>query len=159
MSITIKCELWERLKKGLFPQTNKGTHILRIRGWKLQGISCSNDQTNSKSLQGGNNYYNPDPLVRLISKSNEMTVLVEGQNCTALLDSGAQVCSINIHLGQKLGLEIHKLQTMLNLEERREEKFHTWVIPSWSCGYQRLGHSRRIYYSSLSKTAHLGTGF
>ena len=55
---------------------------------------------------------------RLVPKasSSHYTVLVEGQNCTALVDSGAQVSTINIQLVQKLCLPIHKMQTMLNLK-------------------------------------------
>ena len=45
-----------------------------------------------------------------------MTILVRGQNCTALVDCGAQVSTINIHLVKKWGLSIHKFETILNIE-------------------------------------------
>ena len=91
MSITIKHELGETKEEALLPDQQEE---LKPSGseWKLWRIHFSNHQTNSKSLQGGwGNYYNPDPLIRLISQCNEAIVLVEGQKCTALVDSGAQV--------------------------------------------------------------------
>ena len=45
-----------------------------------------------------------------------MTVLVEGQNFTVLVDSGAQVSTMNILVVQKLGCPLHTLQTILNIE-------------------------------------------
>ena len=124
----------------------------------LRIISCSNHQFLNKYLQeGGGNYYNPDPLIRFIGKYYETTVLVEGQNFTALVDSGVWVSTIDIHLVQKLSLLIHKLQSILNIEGMGR-RFHICGIPSWSCQYQRLRHSGRMHCSSLSKTVHLGIG-
>ena len=59
-------------------------------------------------------YYNPDPLARLIGKSNESTIIIDGKICTALIDSGAQVTTITIDLVNKLKLPIYGLQTLLN---------------------------------------------
>ena len=61
-----------------------------------------------------NQYYNPDPLARLIGKSNESTIIIDGKQYTALIDSGAQVTTIMVDLVNKLRLPIYGLQTLLN---------------------------------------------
>ena len=59
-------------------------------------------------------YYNPDALARLIGKSNESTIIIDGKQCTALIDSGAQVMTITVDLVNKLKLPIYGLKTLLN---------------------------------------------
>ena len=59
-------------------------------------------------------YYNPDPLARLIGKSNESTIIIDGKQCTALIDSGEQVTTITVDLVNKLKLPIYELKTLLN---------------------------------------------
>ena len=59
-------------------------------------------------------YYNPDPLARLIGRSNESTIIIDGEQHTALIDSGAQVTTITVDLVNKLKLPIYGLQTLLN---------------------------------------------
>ena len=39
----------------------------------------------------GQRYHNPDPLLRLIGPANEATIIIEGQQFLALIDSGAQL--------------------------------------------------------------------
>ena len=39
-------------------------------------------------------YHNPDPLVWLISHSNEDTVVVEGVEMMALVDNGSQIFAL-----------------------------------------------------------------
>ena len=61
-------------------------------------------------------YHNPDPLIRLIGPVNESTVLLEGKEYPALLDSGAQPSGISLKLARKLGLKIYQLDTLLDIE-------------------------------------------
>ena len=61
-------------------------------------------------------YHNPDPLIRLIGPVNESTVILEGKEYSALLDSGAQPSGISLKLARKLGLKIYQLDTLLDIE-------------------------------------------
>ena len=68
-------------------------------------------------------YHNPDPLFRLIGEPNEAEVVVEGKRVKSLIDSGAQISSISDKLAKSLGLKIHELQTLLDLEPTEGGKF------------------------------------
>ena len=46
-------------------------------------------ETRATSNSSRDQYYNPDPLARLIGKSNESTIIIDGKKCIALIDSGA----------------------------------------------------------------------
>ena len=46
--------------------------------------------------RGGPKYYNPDPLCRLIGPRNEVQVIVNKEEVTALVDSGAQISAISM---------------------------------------------------------------
>ena len=81
--------------------------------------------TNNKTRD---QYYNPDPLARLIGKSNKSTIIIDGKQCTALIDSGAQVTTITIDLVNKLKLPIYGLKTLLNFRGMGEETFHIMDI-------------------------------
>ena len=61
-------------------------------------------------------YHNPDPLFRLIGESNETKIIVENNKIKALIDTGAQVSSISDTFAKRLGLEIKKLTTLLELK-------------------------------------------
>ena len=61
-------------------------------------------------------YHNPDPLIQLIGPVNESMVILEGKEYPALLDSGAQPSGISLKLAKKLGLKIHQLDTLLDIE-------------------------------------------
>ena len=61
-------------------------------------------------------YLNPDPWVRLIGDTNETKVVLEGVNCTSLVDSGAQVSSITEQLAHTLELEIKPLRKLVRIE-------------------------------------------
>ena len=61
-------------------------------------------------------YHNPDPLIQLIGPVNESTVILEGKEYPALLDSGAQPSGISLKLAKKLGLKIYQLDTLLDIE-------------------------------------------
>ena len=58
------------------------------------------------TLLEADRYLNPDPLVRLIGETNETQVKLEGQNFTALIDSGAVISQITESLANMLGLKI-----------------------------------------------------
>ena len=47
-----------------------------------------------KISQVAERYHNPDPLLRLIGLANEATIIVEGQEFPALIDSGAQLSTM-----------------------------------------------------------------
>ena len=61
-----------------------------------------------------NRYYNPDPLVRLIGKSNESIIIIDREQHTTLIGSDVQVTTITVDLVNKLKLPIYGLQTLLN---------------------------------------------
>ena len=61
-------------------------------------------------------YHNRDPLYRFVGKSNESTVLVEGQNARALIDSGSQLSSISLAWVKKQKLNPHQVCSVLQIE-------------------------------------------
>ena len=61
-------------------------------------------------------YHNLDPLLRLIDLANEATIIVEGQQFLALIDSGAQLSTMSELLVQALRLPIHKLNNLIEAE-------------------------------------------
>ena len=60
-----------------------------------------------KAVKMADRYHNPDPLIQLIGPVNESTVILEGKEYPALLDSGAQPSGISLKLAKKLGLKIY----------------------------------------------------
>ena len=64
----------------------------------------------------GGGYHNPDPWVRLIGPANEGQVIMDDQECMALIDSGAMMSMIAISHVQKMGLKIHSLQKIVKIE-------------------------------------------
>ena len=58
-----------------------------------------------KILRQSNLYHNPDLLFRLVGEANESTVIVEGQEARALLDSGSQLSAISLAWVKKLNLK------------------------------------------------------
>ena len=69
-----------------------------------------------KILRQNDLYHNSDPLFRLVGKVNEITVLVEGQEARAFIDSGSQLSSISLTWVKKLNLKPHQLQSILQIE-------------------------------------------
>ena len=61
--------------------------------------------------------YNPDPLFRLVGEVNETTVLVEGQEARALIDSGSQLSSISLAWVKKLNLKPQQLWSICQIED------------------------------------------
>ena len=72
--------------------------------------------TNMHILRVIQKYHNPDPLLWLIGLANEATILIEGQQFLALIDSGAQLSTMSESLVQALKLPIHKLNTLIEAE-------------------------------------------
>ena len=62
------------------------------------------------------NYYNPDPMVRLIGEATEPTIRVDNYLVKALIDSGAQVSTMTKSLSRMMGLKVHKLTKLLTVE-------------------------------------------
>ena len=54
--------------------------------------------------------------MRLIGPANEATIIVEGQEFPALIDSGAQLSTMSEALVQALKLPVHKLNTLIKAE-------------------------------------------
>ena len=61
-------------------------------------------------------FLNPDPEAQLVGHANEMPVVIDGCEVTALIDFGAQVSNISAQLCEDQGLEIQSLGWLLGLE-------------------------------------------
>ena len=66
--------------------------------------------------EGGSKYHNPDPLCRLIGPRNEVEVIVNDEQVTALVDSGAQISAVSMVFVEHHGLPIWQLQQLLDFE-------------------------------------------
>ena len=56
--------------------------------------------------EGGSRYHNPDPLCRLIGPRNKVKVIVNDEQVTALVDSGAQISAVSMAFVEHHGLPI-----------------------------------------------------
>ena len=61
-------------------------------------------------------YHNPDPLCRLIGKTNEAAAVVDGVPITCLVDSGSCMSAMVKSFVEALELEIKPLHTILDIE-------------------------------------------
>ena len=61
-------------------------------------------------------FLNPDPVACLVGHGNEVPVVVDGREVTALIDLGAQVSNISMQLCKDLDLKIQPLGQLLELE-------------------------------------------
>ena len=61
-------------------------------------------------------YHNPDPLCRLIGPKNEVEVVVNDEQVTALVDSGAQISAVSMAFVKCHNLPIWQLQQLLDFE-------------------------------------------
>ena len=64
----------------------------------------------------GSHHHNPDPLCRLIGPRNEVEVIVNDEQVTALVDSGAQISAVSMAFAKHHGLPIWQLQQLLDFE-------------------------------------------
>ena len=58
---------------------------------------------------GDSKYHNPDPLCRLIGPKNEVEVVVNHEQVTALVDSGAQISAVSMAFAKHHNLPIWQL--------------------------------------------------
>ena len=65
---------------------------------------------------GDSKYHNPDPLCRLIGPKNKVEVVVNHEQVTALVDSGAQISAVAIAFAKCHNLPIWQLQQLLDFE-------------------------------------------
>ena len=70
--------------------------------------------------EGGSKYHNPDPLCWLIGPKNEVEVVVNNEQVTALVDSGAQISAVSMALVKCHNLPIWQLQQLLHFEGFRD---------------------------------------
>ena len=61
-------------------------------------------------------FLNLDPIVHLVGCSNEVPVIIDGQEVAALIDLGFQVLSISAQFCEELTLQIQPLGQLLELE-------------------------------------------
>ena len=61
-------------------------------------------------------FLNPDPIACLIVHSNKAPVIIDGQEVTVLIDSGAQVSTISAQFCKELTLQIQSLGQLLEVE-------------------------------------------
>ena len=66
--------------------------------------------------QAKSQYYNPDPLFRLIGEANEMAVTLNCTKLKALIDSGSQISTITETLARLMGLKVKSLKNILEIE-------------------------------------------
>ena len=64
----------------------------------------------------GSHYHNPDPLCRLIGPRNEVEVIVNDEQVTALVDSGAQISIISMAFAKCHELLIWQGQQLLDFK-------------------------------------------
>ena len=90
----------------------------RSRADSRPGVSLIKSciKNDSTLLKQSDLYLNPDPLMRLIGQANETQVKIEGQNFTALIDSGAQISQLTESLVKALGLKMKHLKELLPLD-------------------------------------------
>ena len=85
-----------------------GERFSFLNSWKSWLHSYTNPKSKFmiyKILKQSDLYHNPYPLYRFIGEVNETTVLVEGQEARALIDSGSQLSSISLAWVKKIKFE------------------------------------------------------
>ena len=91
-----------------------------------------------KILRQSDLYHNPDPLFRLVGEANESTVIVEGQEARALLDSRSQLSAISLAWVKKLNLEPQQLWSILQIEGLGGLDYLIWVMWKLASEYPTL---------------------
>ena len=61
-------------------------------------------------------FLNQDPWSRLIGRANEEKITVNGNTVTALLDTGSQVAHVSLDYCQAMGIPIHPIDQLVNIE-------------------------------------------
>ena len=91
-----------------------------------------------KILKQNDLYHNPDPLFWLVGEANESTMMVEGQEARALLDSGSQLSAISLEWVKKLNLKPQQLQSILQIEGSGGWMCLIWVMWKLTLRYLKL---------------------
>ena len=89
-----------------------------LNSWKSWLHSYMNPKSKFmiyKILRQNDLYHNPDYLFRLIGEVNETTVIVEGQEARALINSGSQLSAISLAWVKKVNLKPQQLQSILQI--------------------------------------------
>ena len=85
-------------------------HSLSIsKATTVGGKKMASEGTQSKFL-------NPDSWTRLIGRANEEKITVNGKTVTALLDTGSQVTHVSLDYFQAMGIPIHPIGQLVNIE-------------------------------------------
>ena len=79
----------------------------------------------SKMGRGEGQYHNLNAYDRLISLANEGKVMLDREECWALIDSGAMMSTISSAHAKKLGLKINTLHRFLDIEGTGADRSHT----------------------------------
>ena len=61
-------------------------------------------------------FLNPDPWTRLIGRVIEEKITVNCKTLTALLDTGGQVTHVSLDYCQAVGIRIHPIEQLVNIE-------------------------------------------
>ena len=70
----------------------------------------------STDTNNSSKFLNPDPWPRLIGRVNEEKIIVNGNTVTDLLDTGSQVTHISLDYCQAIGIPIHPIEQLVNIE-------------------------------------------
>ena len=136
-----KCKGWGHVKRVCPSHLNytRGECQEREHSSPKTG-ACKNTDSNhrrdpiiAKAVKMADRYHNPDPLIQLIGPVNKSTVILEGKEYPALLDSGAQLSGISLKLAKKLGLKIYQLNTLLDIEGLGKMMYLIWGIWRLDC--------------------------
>ena len=87
-----------------------------LKSWLHSYMNPKSKSMIYKILRQSDLYHNPDPLFRLVGEVNETTVIVEGQEARALIDSGSQLSAISLAWVKKLNLKPQQLWSILHIE-------------------------------------------
>ena len=61
-------------------------------------------------------FLNPNPWTRLIGRTNEEKIIVNGNTVTALLDTGSQVTHVSLDYCQAMDIPIHPIDQLVKSE-------------------------------------------
>ena len=86
----------------------------RVLIWKRSN-KCGRGDTGCLRV-GDSKYHNPYPLCRLIGPKNEVEVVVNNEQVTTLVDSGAQISAVSMAFAKCHNLPIWQLQQLLDFE-------------------------------------------
>ena len=107
----------------------------------------------------GFQYHNPGPLCRLIGPKNEVKVIVNDEQVTALVDSGAQILAVSLGFAKHHGLPIWQLQKLLDFEGFGGLISLTLGTPKFNYKFQALKIMIKTFWSSFRKTADIQNMF